>query len=57
LIGALIGTTSAGNTGGLVRIMLNGNRVVGEERLLSGRVRDLVQAADGAEYGLVQSSN
>lgn len=48
LIGALVGTTASGSNGGLVRIMLNGNRVVGEERLLSGRVRDLAQAADGA---------
>lgn len=48
LIGALVGTTTAGSNGGVVRVMLNGNRVVGEERLLSGRVRDLVQATDGA---------
>jgi len=50
LIGALVGTTTAGSNGGVVRIMLNGNRVVGEERLLSGRVRDLAQAADGAVW-------
>lgn len=38
------------NPGGVVRLMLNGNRVVGEERFLSnlGRVRDIAQAADGA---------
>ena len=38
------------NPGGVVRIMLNGNRVVGEERLLRdfGRVRDVEVTADGA---------
>lgn len=38
------------NPGGVVRIMLNGNRVVGEERLLSqfGRVRDVEVTSDGA---------
>jgi glucose/arabinose dehydrogenase len=56
LIGALIGATSAGSNGGVVRIMLNGNRVVGEERLFSGRVRDLVQADDGAIW-LVNDNN
>ncbi len=38
--------------GGVVRIMLNGNRVVGEERFLGnlGRVRDLSVASDGAVW-------
>lgn len=38
------------NPGGVVRIMLNGNRVVGEERLLSElkRVRDVEVTSDGA---------
>jgi glucose/arabinose dehydrogenase len=38
------------NPGGVVRIILNGNRVVGEERLLSeyGRVRDVEVTSDGA---------
>jgi glucose/arabinose dehydrogenase len=54
LIGALVGTVSGTpqNPGGVVRIMLNGNRVVGEERVLQSlkRVRDLAQAADGSLY-------
>jgi glucose/arabinose dehydrogenase len=43
LIGAM-------GVGGVVRIILNGNRVVGEERLLSeyGRVRDVEVTSDGA---------
>lgn len=40
------------NPGGLVRLMLDGELVVGEERLLSqlGRVRDVAQGPDGAIY-------
>jgi len=46
------------NPGGVVRIMLNGNRVVGEERFLSqyGRVRDIEVTSDGA-FWLVNDNN
>lgn len=46
------------NPGGVVRIMLNGNRVVGEERLLSqfGRVRDVEITSDGA-FWIVNDTN
>jgi glucose/arabinose dehydrogenase len=45
------------NPGGLVRLELSYGRVVGEERLLRdvGRVRDLVQAEDGALLVIVDS--
>jgi glucose/arabinose dehydrogenase len=41
--------------GGLVRLKLNGERVVGEERMLGelGRVRDVVQGPDGAIWLLI----
>ena len=40
-------------TRGLVRLVLNGDRVVGEERLdLGARIRDVKQGADGALYVL-----
>lgn len=40
------------NPGGLVRVMLDGERVIGEERFLSdfGRVRDVAVADDGAVW-------
>lgn len=40
------------NPGGLVRLMLDGKTVIGEERLLEylGRVRDVAQGPDGALY-------
>ncbi|MCR6652773.1 MAG: PQQ-dependent sugar dehydrogenase [Cellvibrionaceae bacterium] len=46
------------NPGGVVRIMLNGNRVVGEERLLSElkRVRDVEVTSDGA-FWVVNDEN
>ena len=45
------------NPGALVRLKLNQNRVVGEERLLqnAGRVRDVVQGRDGAVYVLIDA--
>jgi glucose/arabinose dehydrogenase len=52
-IGALAGTS-------LVRLTLDGDRVVGEERLLRDlreRIRDVVQGPDGALYLLTDSSN
>jgi glucose/arabinose dehydrogenase len=52
-IGALVGTS-------LVRLTLDGDRVVGEERLLRDlreRIRDVVQGPDGALYLLTDSSN
>jgi glucose/arabinose dehydrogenase len=51
-IGALAGTS-------LVRLTLDGDRIVGEERLLRDRgerIRDVVQGPDGALY-LVTDSN
>ena len=49
LIVAALGTTQ------LVRLDIEGDRVVGEERLMSdqGRIRDVTQAPDGALYLLV----
>ena len=46
------------NPGGVVRIMLNGNRVVGEERLLRqfGRIRDVEVTSDGA-FWIVNDEN
>lgn len=40
------------NPGGVVRLMLDGERVIGEERLLAsfGRVRDVAVADDGSVY-------
>ena len=40
------------NPGGLVRLMLDGSTVIGEERILTylGRVRDVAQGPDGAIY-------
>lgn len=40
------------NPGGLVRLMLDGKTVIGEERLLTylGRVRDVAEGPDGALY-------
>ena len=47
--------------GGLVRLALDGNRVVKEERYRSGeldaRIRDVVQAADGSVYLVTDSSD
>jgi glucose/arabinose dehydrogenase len=51
-IGALAGTS-------LVRLTLDGDRIVGEERLLRDRgerIRDVVQGPDGALYLLTDSS-
>ncbi len=49
LIIAALGTTQ------LVRLDIEGDRVIGEERLMSdqGRIRDITQAPDGALYVLV----
>jgi glucose/arabinose dehydrogenase len=46
------------NPGGVVRIMLNGNRVVGEERLLREfeRVRDVEVTSDGA-FWIINDKN
>ena len=52
-IGALAGTS-------LVRLTVDGDRIVGEERLLGElreRIRDVVQGPDGALYLLTDSSN
>jgi aldose sugar dehydrogenase len=48
---------SSMNPGGLVRLMFNGNRVVGEERLVGnlGRVRDVAEASDGALWVITDS--
>ena len=46
--------------GNLVRLELNGNKIVDEERLLNfefGRIRDVVQGPDGLIYLLTDSSN
>lgn len=45
------------NPGALVRLKISDGRVVGEERLLTdvGRVRDVVQAPDGALLVLVDA--
>lgn len=46
--------------GNLVRLELDGNRIVDEERLLNfefGRIRDVVQGPDGLIYLLTDSSN
>ena len=51
-IGALAGTS-------LVRLTLDGDRIVGEERLLRDmgeRIRDVVQGPDGALYLLTDNS-
>jgi len=43
---------------GLVRLVLDGNRVVGEERIpLGARIRDVKQGADGALYALTDEDN
>ena len=46
------------NPGGLVRLMLDGSTVIGEERLLTylGRVRDVAQGPDGAIYATSDNS-
>ena len=46
------------NPGGLVRLMLDGSTVIGEERILSylGRVRDVAQGPDGAIYATSDNS-
>lgn len=45
--------------GGLVRLELDGDTVVGEERLLSGwgRIRDVLEAPDGSLLALVDAEN
>ncbi len=50
---------SALSPGALVRLELNGERVSGEERLLTdqGRIRDITEAMDGALYVLTDESN
>lgn len=47
------------NPGGVVRLMLDGDVVIGEERLLSqlGRVRDIAQGPDGALYATSDSGS
>ncbi|MFT5650306.1 MAG: glucose/arabinose dehydrogenase [Yoonia sp.] len=47
------------NPGALVRLKMSGRRVVGEERLLTdvGRVRDVLQAPDGALLILVDADH
>jgi glucose/arabinose dehydrogenase len=55
-----VGAHSAGD-GGLVRLVLDGERVVGEERLLTDRtprlrIRDVRQGPDGALYLLTDSA-
>lgn len=47
------------NPGGLVRLMLDGERVAGEERLLPqlGRVRDVEVAADGSVLLLIDDGD
>jgi len=47
------------NPGALVRLSLDGDTVIGEERLLTdqGRIRDLEIAADGAILALVDAGN
>ena len=47
------------NPGALVRLSLDGDRVVSEERYLrdAGRVRDVVQGPDGLLYVLIDASN
>jgi glucose/arabinose dehydrogenase len=43
---------------GLVRLALDGNRVVGEERIpLGARIRDVKQGPDGALYALTDEDN
>ncbi len=46
-------------SGAIVRLELNGEKVVGEERLLrdQGRIRDILEAADGSLYVLTDDSN
>ena len=46
------------NPGGLVRLMLDGSTVIGEERILTylGRVRDVAQGPDGAIYATSDNS-
>jgi glucose/arabinose dehydrogenase len=44
----------------LVRLVLDGDRVVGEERLLTdrnARIRDVAQGPDGAIYVITDDSN
>jgi glucose/arabinose dehydrogenase len=45
--------------GGLVRLDLDGDTVVGEERLLAGqgRIRDVVEAPDGAVLVITDASD
>lgn len=45
--------------GGVVRLMLDGTTVIGEQRILSnfGRVRDIAQASDGALWFITDASN
>jgi glucose/arabinose dehydrogenase len=51
LIGALSGQA-------IVRLTLDGEKVVGEERIPMGtRIRDVVQGPDGAVYALTDESN
>lgn len=49
---------ASGLAGAIVRLQLDGEKVVGEERLLTdqGRIRDIVQAPDGALYVLVDDA-
>jgi glucose/arabinose dehydrogenase len=43
---------------GLVRLVLDGNRVTAEERMpLNVRIRDVSQGADGALYALTDEDN
>jgi glucose/arabinose dehydrogenase len=44
-------------TQGIVRLTLDGEKVIGEERVpLGARIRDVVQGPDGAVYALDESN-
>jgi len=54
--GDILASGLAANT--IVRLDLDGEKVIGEERLLpdQGRIRDILQAPDGALYVLVDDA-
>jgi glucose/arabinose dehydrogenase len=49
---------ASGLSGSIVRLELNGEKVIGEERLLKdqGRIRDILEAQDGSLYVLVDNA-
>jgi aldose sugar dehydrogenase len=55
--GDLLASALAGNA--IVRLEIEGEKVVGEERLLKdqGRIRDITEASDGSLYVLTDESN